>query len=224
MTTDQIVTLRGEGELVRRAGHLFGAARQEFLCAAADLVTWSAGVNAAFAEGYRPSLVTGLSMCKIYTPRALADDDSERRLVGIAGSGAQVRISTAPLAREAIIIDRRIAILAGAEAGGVRTYSVVRSPDVVDGVRALFGVAWETATDLAEYRRLRTSPPPELNEQARDILRMLSAGHTDETASRHLGMSLRTYRRRVAELMTLLGATSRFQAGLRAREFDAGSR
>ncbi|MFI2370416.1 hypothetical protein [Streptomyces sp. NPDC018833] len=35
-----------------------------------------------------------------------------------------------------------------------------------------------------------------------------------------LGMSLRTYRRRVADVMTLPGATSRFQAGLRARELD----
>jgi DNA-binding NarL/FixJ family response regulator len=41
---------------------------------------------------------------------------------------------------------------------------------------------------------------------------------TDETAVRALGVSLRTYRRRVAELMTALGAASRFQAGARARE------
>ncbi len=52
--------------------------------------------------------------------------------------------------------------------------------------------------------------------------RMLSAGHTDEAASRQLGVSLRTYRRRVAELMAMLDATSRFQAGIRAREFDDG--
>ncbi|MFF3321176.1 DNA-binding response regulator [Streptomyces sp. NPDC002889] len=219
MTTDQIVTLRGEAELVARAGHLFGSAQREFLCAAADLVTFSAGVNAAFAEGYRPSLVTGLAMRKIYTPQALADDEAERRLVRIAESGAHVRISTAPLAREAIVIDGRVAILAGVHAAGVRTYSVVRSPEVVDGIRSLFGAAWETATDLAEFRRTRSSQPPALSGQAREILRMLGAGYTDETAARRLGISLRTYRRRVAELMTALDATSRFQAGLRAREF-----
>lgn len=219
MTTDEIATLRGERELASRAGHLFAAARQEFLCAAADLATWSAGVNAAFAEGHRPSLTTGLSMRKMYTPQALSDAESERRLVRIADSGAQVRISIAPLPREVIVIDRRIAILAGAPVRGTRTYTVVRSPDVVDGVRSLFRAAWETATDLADFRRTR---PPVLDEQARQILRMLSAGHTDETASRHLGMSLRTYRRRVAELMAKLDATSRFQAGIRAREFDSG--
>ncbi|MET9516002.1 helix-turn-helix transcriptional regulator [Streptomyces sp. NPDC002994] len=220
MRSDQIVTLRGEQELVRRAGDLFAGARQEFLCAAADPFTWSAGVNAAFAGGKRPPLTPGgLSMRKLYTPQALSDAEAERRLLRIAASGAQIRICVAPLAHEAIVIDRRIAILAGAPVRGTRTYTVVRSPDVVDGVRSLFSAAWETAGDLAGYVGAR---PPVLSEQAREILRMLSAGYTDETACRRLGVSLRTYRRRVAELMVTLGATSRFQAGVRAREFDGG--
>lgn len=50
------------------------------------------------------------------------------------------------------------------------------------------------------------------------VLDALNHGWTDETAARTLGVPLRTYRRRVAELMTALGASSRFQAGARARE------
>ncbi|MBT2368727.1 DNA-binding response regulator [Streptomyces sp. ISL-10] len=219
MATDRIVTLRGEKELVRRAGHLFGSARSEFLCAAEDLVTWSAGVNAAFAEGFRPMHGEGLSMHKLYTPRAVADGYSEQRLLRVS-EHAQVRISSAPLPREAIVIDRKVAILAGPPAPGTRTYSVVSSPDVVDGVRSLFGAAWESATELHDFLRARAAAPPVLSEEARRILRMLGDGHTDETAARLLRMSLRTYRRRVADVMTLLGATSRFQAGLRARELD----
>lgn len=215
---DQIVSLRGERELVRRAGGLFTGAREEFLCAAADLVTFSPGVNAAFAAGGRPPLTPGgLTMRKLYTPRALGNQESEERLLRIAESGAHVRISAAPLAHEAIVIDRRVAILAGAPVRGVRTFTVIRSPVAVDGVRALVHAAWETATDLAEFRRTR---PPALDEEERRILRALGAGQTDEVTARELGMSLRTYRRRVAGLMTVLGATSRFQAGLRAHEFD----
>ncbi|MFF1379123.1 DNA-binding response regulator [Streptomyces sp. NPDC058308] len=217
---DQIVSLRGERELVRRAGDVFTGAREEFLCAAADLVTFSPGVNAAFAGGRRPPLTPGgLTMRKLYTPRALADEESEERLLRIAESGAQVRISAAPLAHEAIVIDRRVAILAGAPVRGVRTFTVIQSPIAVEGVRALVHAAWETATDLADYRRTR---PPVLDEEARRILRALGAGRTDEVTARELGMSLRTYRRRVADLMTALGATSRFQAGLRARELEYG--
>ncbi|MET9396193.1 helix-turn-helix transcriptional regulator [Kitasatospora sp. NPDC002965] len=213
MSTDRIITLHGESELVRRAGHLFVASHEEFLVAAADLMTWSAGVNAAFREGKRPHVVPGLTMRKLYTRRALADPESHRRLLRIAASGIEVRISDGPLTREAIIIDRRTAILAGAPVRGVRTYTVVNTPEVVDGVRSLFRATWETATDLADC----TPAPTPLTEQARHILRALAAGHTDETGARLLGVSLRTYRRRVADLMTSLGATSRFQAGLLAQ-------
>ncbi|MGW0593258.1 hypothetical protein [Streptosporangium sp. NPDC002607] len=48
------------------------------------------------------------------------------------------------------------------------------------------------------------------------ILEALGSGLTDESAAKRLGVSLRTYRRRVAELMAKLEADSRFQAGLRA--------
>jgi DNA-binding CsgD family transcriptional regulator len=53
---------------------------------------------------------------------------------------------------------------------------------------------------------------------ARQILSALRAGVTDEVAARELTVSVRTYRRYVAEIMALLGANSRFQAGVRAAE------
>lgn len=55
-------------------------------------------------------------------------------------------------------------------------------------------------------------------EMVRETLVALSKGQTDEAAARHNGWSLRTYRRRVAAVMELLGTTSRFEAGSLARE------
>ncbi|MDT7788025.1 MAG: hypothetical protein QOF58_6444, partial [Pseudonocardiales bacterium] len=86
------------------------------------------------------------------------------------------------------------------------------SPHLVQGIQSLFEAAWHGATDLASYQARFT----ELG--AREILEQLASGCKDETAARALGVSLRTYRRRVAELMDVLGASSRFQAGARARE------
>ncbi|HUN34785.1 MAG TPA: DNA-binding response regulator, partial [Trebonia sp.] len=88
-------------------------------------------------------------------------------------------------------------------------------PVLVGGVYSLFNAAWEAAIDLGAYLR---GEVPELAPEAREILRTLGAGLTDEAAARRLGTSLRTYRRRVAELMTALDAGSRFQAGVRAGE------
>ncbi len=47
---------------------------------------------------------------------------------------------------------------------------------------------------------------------------MLRSGVTDDVAARKLGVSTRTVRRRVAAVMDLLGASSRFEAGVRAVE------
>ncbi|WP_433462546.1 DNA-binding response regulator [Spirillospora sp. CA-128828] len=211
---DRNVVLRGEAELVERAGRLF-LAREEFACAATDLNTWA-------LPGFRERLVAERRRirprplsCKLHNPAALADEESERHLVEMARAGTRVRICATPLPHETIIVDRRVAILAGPPEAGIREYTVVRSPSVVKGVVSLFWATWETAIELADYRRDR---PPALTEESRRILRLLAGGLKDEAAARQLGMSLRTYRRRVAEILTLLDAGSRFQAGLRAHE------
>ncbi|MFI0483468.1 DNA-binding response regulator [Actinomadura sp. 9N215] len=212
---DRNVVLRGEAELAERAGRLFLAC-EEFACAATDLNTWA-------MPGYRERIVAKRYEAKpppvtykLHNPAALADEASERHLVEINRAGARVRICTTALPHETIIVDRRVAILAGPPAGGVREYTVVRSPSVVRGVVSLFEATWDKATDLDDYRRDR---PPALSDESVRILRLLADGLKDESAARRLGMSLRTYRRRVAEILTLLDADSRFQAGLRAHEF-----
>ncbi|MFD0691651.1 DNA-binding response regulator [Actinomadura fibrosa] len=210
---DRNVVLRGELELAERAGHLFDAS-EEFACAARDMNTWALpGVRDQIiaARRHRP----GPATYKLHNPDALADEDSERRLVEIARNGGHVRICPTPLPHETIIIDRRIAILAGTPVAGVREYTVVRSPGVVKGVVSLFWATWERAADLADVRRDR---PPALTGESRRILRLLGDGLKDEAAARRMEMSLRTYRRRVAEILTLLDADSRFQAGLRSQE------
>jgi DNA-binding NarL/FixJ family response regulator len=212
---DRNVVLRGEAELTERAGRLFFAS-EEFACAATDMNTWALPGFRERIIAERRGLRPGPDAYKLYNPAALADEESERRLVEMAKSGIRVRICSTPLPHETIIVDRKAAILAGPPEGGVREYTVVRSPGVVKGVVSLFWATWETAAELADYRRDR---PPALTEESRAILRLLGGGLKDEAAARRLGMSLRTYRRRVAEILTLLDAGSRFQAGLRAQEF-----
>ncbi|GAA2120086.1 helix-turn-helix transcriptional regulator [Actinomadura alba] len=216
---DRNVTLHGESELVERAGHLFTSAREEYVCAAADLRTWAMpGMRERIVAARRASS-SAPAVHKLFSPRVLDDEESERHLAGLAGRGVRVRICAAALAHETIIIDRRIAILAGPPVRGVRDYTIVRSPDVLNGVISLFWATWEAATELAA---VLAAGPIALDEQDRRILRTLGEGLKDETAARRLGLSLRTYRRRVAELMAALGATSRFQAGARARELGLG--
>jgi DNA-binding NarL/FixJ family response regulator len=50
------------------------------------------------------------------------------------------------------------------------------------------------------------------------LLAMLAAGMTDASIARSLEWSMRTTQRRMAQLMSELGVTSRFQAGLAVRD------
>lgn len=202
-----VVMVRGEAELFERTAHLFELAA-EISCAARDLHTWSVAHKVA---PEREQSVRGLKIRKVYQPGVLFDPALAEHLRRMAAGGAGIRITEREI-NETILLDRRIAIVAGDRVGGVRGYTVISSPDLVQGIQSLFEAAWHAATDLESYQARFT----ELG--AREILEQLASGCKDETAARALGISLRTYRRRVAELMELLGASSRFQAGARARE------
>jgi DNA-binding NarL/FixJ family response regulator len=218
VTDDHTWTVRGDAELIARAGHLFDSVSEEFVCAARDLNTWSLpGTRSAMARRTRTlsSGAANSTVRKLWSPLVLADEAQRAHLRQLGSTGAQVRISAAPLPHETIILDRRVAILAGQPSPLGREYTVTTSPALVGGVYSLFDAAWDAATDLGAYLH---GDVPELSAEAREILRVLGAGLTDEAAARRLGTSLRTYRRRVAELMAALEAGSRFQAGVRAGE------
>jgi hypothetical protein len=212
----EVITVHSEKELITRAGHLFTGVRREFICAAEDMNTWSQpGGGPSVPAELGHAIAGGLVVRKLYTPAALADDAQRPHLFALAGAGARVRICATGLPHETIIIDQRVMILAGERAGEDREFTVTTSPGLISGIRALFEAAWDGAADLGAYLEREV---PEVGSDGRMILQTLATGLTDEAAARRLGISLRTYRRRVAGLMRLLEADSRFQAGVHAAE------
>ncbi len=209
MQTSAGVTLvHGEDELFALARPLFTTAA-DVSCAAEDAHTWAASrQRLAMQQAILPG-----SVRKLYRPGAVLDTVQRAHLHELKHLGADIRITPDEL-NETIILDRRVAILAGERVSGVRNYAIVARPEVIQSVTSLFDAAWRTAMGIdvfeARFAEVRALAPR--------ILEMLTSGCKDESAARALGMGLRTYRRRVAELMGALGATSRFQAGVRARE------
>jgi DNA-binding CsgD family transcriptional regulator len=88
---------------------------------------------------------------------------------------------------------------------------LVRQPAIVAALTLLFEQFWDQATPLPDLDARR----PRVDVR-RSLLRQLAAGAKDEQIARTLGLSLRTVRRRVADLMIELGADTRFQAGVEA--------
>lgn len=89
---------------------------------------------------------------------------------------------------------------------------VVREHFLVGALVALFDSAWERAIAVPGLEGGAEDPQGE----RRLLLHQLTRGAKDEQIARALGVSLRTVRRRVADIMDELGATSRFQAGVEA--------
>jgi DNA-binding NarL/FixJ family response regulator len=89
----------------------------------------------------------------------------------------------------------------------------LRSPGVIAGMIALFEQVWQQGTPFGEV----SAPTPNgLTPQEQALLRLLADGHTDESASRKLGISPRSVQRIMNMLTDRLGAASRFQAGVNA--------
>jgi hypothetical protein len=86
---------------------------------------------------------------------------------------------------------------------------------LVHFLKTMFGISWSSGTPLGEVFHVNEKLR---GQRAQSILASLGAGEKDEVAARKLGMSVRTYRRHVAEIMRDVHATSRFQAGVRAAE------
>lgn len=137
-----------------------------------------------------------------------------RRLHQLNRNGAQVR-TAASVPLSAMIVDTATAALP-ADRSGRGTVSVLRVPAAVSALSELYERIWHTATPLRQPTGL--GDVSGLTVREREVLALLGDGGTDASAAAQIGVSVRTVRRMVSEMMARLGAQSRFQAGLKAAE------
>ncbi|WP_344355934.1 DNA-binding response regulator [Streptomyces gobitricini] len=111
-----------------------------------------------------------------------------------------------------IVVDRTVAVIPLDLELLYNGLLLIRDPVVVQALVRAHHSWWETGDEFPA----RPSPPGALPGHLRPVLEALLAGLTDETAAARLGISGRTYSRRVGELLGALGTTSRFRAGAEA--------
>ncbi|MBN0045241.1 LuxR family transcriptional regulator [Streptomyces actuosus] len=130
-----------------------------------------------------------------------------------ASEHIEVRIARVPLI-DCVVVDGRSALLIADSATGAQV-SHHRAGGVVGALHSLFIAVWRGATPVPVRFGRGGQARAEL---VAGILGCLHAGMSDKLAADELSLSVRTYRCHVAEITASLGATSRFQAGLRAAE------
>ncbi|MDH6221566.1 helix-turn-helix transcriptional regulator [Streptomyces pseudovenezuelae] len=158
-------------------------------------------------------LKRGIVSRGIYAATALEDPNALSRAWNMVELGEQARVlPSVPL--KLLVVDGRRALLplTSSAAGGYCAVVVWHSA-VTEALQKLFELAWRQASPLG-----RPAGNGELSEDEEALTRLLAAGLKDEAVARHLGVSLRTVRRRVSDLQERLGAASRFQLGLRAAQ------
>jgi hypothetical protein len=171
-------------------------------------------------------MAAGVCYRVIYDQQALSlpgrmHDDVLRSVA--AGEQARARPE---LPIKLIISDDQLALIPAAVTSRTvdTTFIIHRSP-ILSALITLFEAEWDRATPIltgdassgggvAPARGLSSAPP---DAETAGLLSMLAAGMTDASIARSLGWSVRTTQRRMHQLMSDLGVTSRFQAGLEAR-------
>ncbi|MCX5256405.1 LuxR C-terminal-related transcriptional regulator [Streptomyces canus] len=158
-------------------------------------------------------LSRGILSRGIYAATGLEDPKILSRAFRMVELGEQARVlPSVPL--KLLVVDgcRALLPLTASAAGGYCAVVVWHSA-VTEALQKLFELAWQQAAPLGQ-----AVDDGGLSESERTLTRLLAAGMKDEAVARHLGVSLRTLRRRVSELQERLGAASRFQLGMRASQ------
>ncbi|MEU1104832.1 helix-turn-helix transcriptional regulator [Streptomyces tibetensis] len=134
----------------------------------------------------------------------------------LASQGAQIRVAQTVTER-ILVYDRSIALVPVDPEDTARGALLVREDGLVANVLALFEKIWSEAEPFPPYDEDGggRDQPTELEQR---VLESMCRVSKDEIGARELGISVRTYRRHVADLMQLLGAAGRPQAALLARE------
>ncbi|MFE5867715.1 LuxR C-terminal-related transcriptional regulator [Streptomyces roseifaciens] len=151
-------------------------------------------------------LARGVRMHCLYQHTTRYDQATRAHAAELISAGAQIR--TLPeVVPQMIVVDGRMAFLPAGGNGAL----VVREPDLVSYLLAVFHRDWANATPFATGPRAAHEVSGTLKQS---ILVLLAKGLKDDAVARRLGVSLRTCRRHISELMDELGARSRFEAGV----------
>lgn len=210
-----IEVVSGEGSIRQLFLQVIKSAREEI--AVFDRPPYAVDVNEAMDVQADRLNTGGLRLRTVFDQSLLEDPTHVRRLMQGVENGEEARVARVPL--KLALIDHEWAMLPLLHAGGETPEAVVivRRSVLLDSLLALFESVWQQAVEVkpaGEELLLAGTAEGDL----RQIAHLMATGMTDTAIAHHLGLSERTVRRRIKDLMDELRVDSRFVAGVRAAE------
>lgn len=204
-----VEVVSGGPNIISRALALQDGARATMRAIVMDPMVMPADYN---FDRERQRVASGIEYRALYDSRLLP-----QRLEDIRRSvryGERARVAVDPPLKLWIADDTAALIPYGLHAA-----FVVHASVLLDALLCLFDLEWDRATSIRfGPARPMESHVDDPDETTRALLTLLATGITDEGIARSLGLSLRTLQRRIQAVMRELNATTRFQAGMAARE------
>lgn len=151
----------------------------------------------------------GVTIKVVYHSESARHPALMRYLTEFSQEGAEVRIRP-ELHERVIIIDRQLAVVAAGPGRAGGSALVVEQAVLVKPLVDQFHELWRNALTIGVDREEMS------HELMLQTLRTLQRGLTDEASAKHLGVSVRTLRRRIAALMKIFEVSTRFELGVRA--------
>lgn len=156
-----------------------------------------------------------VSLRCIFADRVTPDQSGVAYITEIANAGARVVLHRSPRVR-VLVFDRKAALVATGTESTERFDSalLVRDPELLSSLIVMFELTWDSAKAFKPGATSALEP----SQRETDVLREMCRAAKDEVAAANLCVSTRTYRRHVAELVHRLGAKTRTEAALIARD------
>jgi DNA-binding CsgD family transcriptional regulator len=227
LTQFRAVHLRQQSatEVEHVSGEGMAAAIEHAVHAASSEVVVLGGsymITAIPAECYRLALKRGVCVRIVYRSTPISVPQLPPPLQQVITLGGEVRTATA-FPFEVMVVDGSLAFLPAADEFLPSAYQnflglmVIRNELTATILRGMFMSCRTEALVVPDHvSRLAADNAPCVSPRQRALLHLLATGMTDKLVGRRLGITERTVRRRVSDLMTLLNAESRFQLGVNA--------
>lgn len=167
-------------------------------------------------EAERRLLQRGVSYRVLYDQTSFELPDQPDRSHSFLSVGQKGRL-IAEVPFKAVVIDGTSAAVLEGNHPDDPALLVLRKTPLVRALVFTFDALWDRAALLTTGDDSEKKADPGIDTR---FLGYLAAGLKDEAIARQLGVSVRTVRRRAAQLLVQLGAHSRFQAGILARQRD----
>ncbi|MEO7431472.1 MAG: helix-turn-helix domain-containing protein [Dokdonella sp.] len=212
-STDEqpIEIINGREAIARRFEHLHQSAREEIVCM--ERPPYVVSPMHTYENVQKQAMERGVLLRNIVDASVLDMPGKPEALRKDVEEGEHIRV-LARMPMKLVIADRRTALVPLTLEQARDIALVLRPSLLLDALYELFEILWDRATPFGTAAvSVHLSGKVRHSVDADRLVTLLAAGMNDKSIAQELGISARTLERRITEVVTLLEARTRFQAG-----------